>query len=220
LVVPHAGYRYSGAAAGTAFHLLEDQTPAVQRVVLIGPSHRMAFRGLAASSDEAFLTPLGAVPVDCDAVARALCLPQVRVLDGAHRHEHSLEVQLPLLQTALPQFSIVPLLVGEASGEEVAATLEALWDEPETIIVASTDLSHYQPYADAQRLDAETSQWIEHGQWEKLTGQRACGYGGLRGLLQAAQARGLSVRNLALYNSGDVVQRHDQVVGYGSYALC
>jgi AmmeMemoRadiSam system protein B len=219
LILPHAGYSYSGRAAAAAIRLTAPARDRLTRVVALGPSHRMAFFGLAASSVEGFVTPLGTAPIASETISRALCLPQVRVLDGAHRQEHSLEVLLPLLQTVLPRFALAPLLVGEAGVDEVAEVWEVLWGGEETLLVCSTDLSHYHDYAAAQTLDAETSQWIERGAWQKLDARHACGYAGLRGLLKTAVRHACRIEKVAAYNSGDVGNRRDKVVGYGSYAI-
>ncbi len=158
LIVPHAGYIYSGPVAGSAYAQLAAGTAAIHRVVLLGPSHRLPFHGLAYSQAEAFLTPLGQVPVDREAYAAIADLPQARAFEAPFQGEHCLEVQLPFLQLLLEDFRLVPFLVGEASTAEVAAVLERLWGGDETLILVSSDLSHYLDYATARRLDAATSQ--------------------------------------------------------------
>jgi AmmeMemoRadiSam system protein B len=219
LVVPHAGYQYSGPVAASGYALLEPVRHRIARVVLLGPSHRMRFYGLATTSAEAFATPLGAIPIDQAAVKQALEWPQVQVLDEAHQYEHSLEVQLPFLQMTLDDFSLAPFAVGHANAREVAEVIDALWNGDETLIVVSSDLSHYQPYAVARAIDSETSHLIEQCQWQQLSGERACGYCGICGLLKVAEARGLHVKTVDLRNSGDTSGTKDQVVGYGSYVL-
>jgi hypothetical protein len=219
LIVPHAGYQYSGPVAASGYALLEPVRHQIGRVVLLGPSHRMPFYGLASTSAEAFATPLGAIPIDQLAVEQALDWPQVRILDEAHRYEHSLEVQLPFLQMTLDDFSLVPFAVGQANADEVAEVLDALWGGHETLIVVSSDLSHYHPYAAARAIDGETSHLIEQCQWAQLSGERACGYCGIRGVLKLAKRRGLRVKTVDLRNSGDTAGSKDQVVGYGSYVL-
>lgn len=219
LIVPHAGYPYSGPVAASGYALLKPIRSSIERVVLLGPSHRVPFSGLAASSDDEFATPLGKIPLDSEAVQASLALPQVQMLDEAHRREHSLEVQLPFLQIVLREFSLVPLAVGEATAEEVAEVLEHLWDGDALLIVISSDLSHYHDYRTARGIDSETSKMIERCEWERISGERACGCGGIRGLLQVAKARGLHVKSVDLRNSGDTAGTKDQVVGYGSFAV-
>ena len=156
LIVPHAGYRYSGPVAASAYALLRRRRDTIRRVVLLGPVHRVPIRGLALPSAQAFETPLGRLPIDREAVSQLLALRQVSVSRAAHAQEHSLEVQLPFLQEVLGKFSLVPLAVGDASPEEVAEVIELLWGGPETLIVVSSDLSHFLPYERARRLDADT----------------------------------------------------------------
>jgi len=219
LIAPHAGYIYSGSVAGEAYAQLRPARDKVTRIVLIGPSHRVPFQGLAVSSVEGFETPLGIVPVDREAVEQILRLPQVQVLDEAHADEHSLEVQLPFLQITLNEFSIVPIVVGEASAEAVAEVLDMLWSGSETRIVVSSDLSHYHEYETARRIDAATSKAIETLQPERIEYDHACGRNPIAGLLVTARKRGLHVRRLDLRNSGDTAGPRDQVVGYGAYAI-
>ncbi len=219
LIVPHAGYVYSGPIAATGYRLVQPLRDQIRRVVLLGPSHRVPFYGLAASSADAFSTPLGDVPLDEETRATLQSLPQVQVSDVAHQYEHSLEVHLPFLQTVLGEFTLVPLVAGQATPSEVADVLEALWGGDETLIVVSSDLSHYQDYWTARAIDAETSQMIEQLNWQGLTGERACGYVGIRGLLKLAQQRDYSIRTLDLRNSGDTAGDKQQVVGYGTYVI-
>lgn len=219
LIAPHAGYPYSGPVAGSAYARLAPLRGRVRRVVLVGPSHHVAFRGLAVPSDDAFATPLGDVPVDRDAVARLLRLPQVSERDDAHDREHSLEVQLPFLQEVLGRFSLVPLAAGDATPDEVADALELLFDEPGTLVVVSSDLSHYLDYGAAQRLDRETSRAIERLEPDALGRKSACGRTAVAGLLVLARRRGLAARTLDLRSSGDTAGPRDRVVGYGAYEL-
>ncbi|HEX7454957.1 MAG TPA: AmmeMemoRadiSam system protein B, partial [Gallionella sp.] len=160
LIVPHAGFIYSGAIAATAYATLRPIAARIRRVVLLGPTHRVAVRGLALPGVDAFDTPLGRVRLDADAACTIARLPQVSVSTQAHALEHALEVQLPFLQSVLPDFTLLPLAVGMASAEDVAEVLEAVWGGEETLIVISSDLSHYLPYATAQRVDNETVQAI------------------------------------------------------------
>jgi AmmeMemoRadiSam system protein B len=219
LIVPHAGYVYSGPVAGSAYAALAPARELITRVILLGPAHRVPVRGLAASSAEYFVTPLGRVVLDRDAIDLTLTLPQVHVMDAAHAQEHSLEVQLPFLQQGLAHFSLVPLVVGEADMEEVAEVLELLWGGAETLIVVSSDLSHYHDYATAQRLDAATSRAIEFLRPEDIHDEQACGRNPVKGLLHVARRRHLHAETLDLRNSGDTAGPRDQVVGYGAYAF-
>lgn len=219
LIAPHAGYAYSGPIAATAYQALEPWSDEIRRVVLLGPSHHVALRGLATSSAEYFLTPLGPVQIDLGAMLALQELPFVRQRDDAHAAEHSLEVHVPFLQVSLEEFRLVPLVVGEANPSQVAEALDRVWGGDETLIVVSTDLSHYQTYEVAQQLDAETGLAIERFDVEAIDGQRACGFRALNGLLAAAEARGLVVTPLDLRNSGDTAGDRRRVVGYGAYAL-
>jgi MEMO1 family protein len=219
IVVPHAGYVYSGPVAASAYSTLAPARGRVSRVVLLGPSHRVAFRGLALSTAEYFATPLGAVELDHEAIALLSALPQVSCLDAAHAREHSLEVQIPFLQEVLGEFRLVPLAVGDASAEAVAEVLECLWNGPETLIVVSTDLSHYLEYAAAQRRDRASCAAIEALRYEDLDHSGACGCTPLAGLLCVARRRGLRVRTLDLRNSGDTAGDRERVVGYGAWRV-
>lgn len=220
LVVPHAGFVYSGPVAGKAYALLRDRRAEIRRVVLLGPSHRVGFRGLAVPAAATFETPLGAVPIDREGVACALELPQVRCLDAAHAREHSLEVQLPFLQLTLPRFSLVPLVVGDAAPDEICQVIERLWGGAETLVVVSSDLSHYLPYEEARSMDEETARAIEALAPEAIGREQACGRGPLQGLLLAARRHGLCARRLDLRSSGDTAGSRDSVVGYGAFAFC
>lgn len=217
LIVPHAGFAYSGPVAASAYVLLKNSAQEIRRVVLLGPSHRVRFHGLAISSDDEFATPLGSVPLDLKAIQSAMRLPQVHLNDEAHRREHSLEVQIPFLQTVLGRFSLVPIAIGLTSVEEVAGVLRHLWDGDDTLIVVSSDLSHFLDYPNARGMDSETSHYIEHFELEQLDGQRACGYRGIQGLLRIAQEQQLHVKTIDLRNSGDMTDERGPVVGYGSF---
>jgi AmmeMemoRadiSam system protein B len=218
LIAPHAGYIYSGPIAASAYARLGAPS-AIRRVVLLGPAHRLPFRGIACPQAALFATPLGTVPVDRTALAAIADLPQVQELDMAFDGEHCLEVQLPFLQARLVNFSIVPLLVGEATGEEVAQVLERLWGGPETLIVISSDLSHYLDYDSAQDLDARTSAAICALRPEAISTRQACGRHPIAGLLTAARRHDLHARQLDLRSSGDTAGARDRVVGYGAYAF-
>ena len=219
LIAPHAGYVYSGGVAATAFATLRGDAPSITRVVLIGPAHYVAVRGIAAPTVDAFETPLGCVPVDREALSAIADLPFVVQADGPHAPEHALEVELPLLQALLPSFAIVPLLVGRAAAQDVADALRRLWGGPETLIVISSDLSHYHGYDTARRLDAATAAAIERGDWKSLGPDQACGFLAVAGLLAEANRRRLAAQRLALCNSGDTAGSRDQVVGYGAWMV-
>ena len=219
IIAPHAGYIYSGPIAGSAYATLKPARGKIKRVVLLGPSHRIPFRGLAATGAEQFATPLGNVPIDKKAIEIIQDLPQVEVLDAAHVMEHSLEVQLPFLQEVLGEFSLVPLAVGDASREEVAEVLEELWGGPETLIVISSDLSHYHDYRTAQKIDLATSKAIESLRPEDIGYEQACGRIPISGLLLAAKKHGLRAQTIDLRNSGDTAGSRAEVVGYGAYVF-
>lgn len=219
IIAPHAGYVYSGPIAASAYARLQPARGRVTRVVLLGPAHRVGFRGLALSGADYFQTPLGRVMVDKEAIEKISRLPQVHVMDLAHAQEHSLEVHLPFLQEVLGEFSLVPLVVGDAEAGEVAEVIEALWGGPETLIVVSSDLSHYHDYKTAQRLDRATSQAIEQLRPEDIQYDSACGRNPVNGLLRAARQHGLKASTIDLRNSGDTAGSHDRVVGYGAYVF-
>jgi AmmeMemoRadiSam system protein B len=218
IIVPHAGYVYSGAIAGYGYERLAAGRRTIRRVVLFGPAHRARVRGLALPSARAFATPFGEVALDADAIDRALELPQVVRDDAAHAQEHSLEVQLPFLQRMLEDFRIVPFAVGDATPAEVAEVMELLWGGEETLIVVSSDLSHYHRYGDARLIDRVTvdsilalSPGLEHVQ--------ACGATPINGLIVAARRHGLRPELLDLRNSGDTAGDKSRVVGYASFAF-
>jgi hypothetical protein len=218
LVVPHAGYIYSGSTAAPAYDAVSAARGIVRRVVLLGPVHRVPVRGLALPDAAAFDTPLGRVPVDTQAVRSLSDLAQVVHSAPAHAMEHALEVQLPFLQKVLGDFALVPFAVGDVSAEAVAQVIERLWGGPETLIVISSDLSHYHPYEAACRIDAATMARIE-GFATDLDHDEACGATPLNGLLALAARKRLSIRRLAACNSGDTAGGRDRVVGYSSFAL-
>jgi len=218
LIVPHAGYIYSGGVAARAYDELAAARRSVRRVVLLGPTHRVAVRGLAAPSVEAFATPLGAVRIDREAIASVRELPQVVINDAAHALEHSLEVQLPFLQAVLGDFALVPFAVGSAGVEQVAEVLERLWGGPETLIVISTDLSHYHSYQQARAIDGATIERIARFATD-IDHEEACGATPLNGLLSFSKQKNLSLKLLATCNSGDTAGGKDRVVGYSSFGL-
>ena len=219
IIAPHAGYRYSGPIAASAYARLKPRAHEIRRVVLLGPTHYHPIRGVAVSTAESFLTPLGRVPVDIASVGRALEFAFVHRLDPAFEREHSLEVHLPFLMRVLPGFTVVPLLVGTASPTEIDTLLEALWGGPETAIVISSDLSHYLDYESARRLDAETSDAIVALRHDAVGYEQACGRHAVNGLLHLAKRRGLEAKALDVRNSGDTAGSPDRVVGYGAYAF-
>ncbi|NWG87837.1 MAG: AmmeMemoRadiSam system protein B [Hydrogenophilaceae bacterium] len=218
LVAPHAGYVYSGPIAASAYALLKPLRQVIRRVVLLGPVHRVWVQGIALPAADSFETPLGRIPLDQEAVLAIRDLPQIEVNATAHAMEHSLEVQLPFLQTVLEDFSLVPLAVGGATPEEVAEVLERLWGGDETLIVVSSDLSHYLPYSTARLTDQDTVQHILKLD-AHLLGEQACGAHPLNGLLLVARRHGLRAQLLDLRNSGDTAGDKHQVVGYAAIAL-
>jgi len=218
LVVPHAGYIYSGPVAACAYDELAAARGTVRRVVLLGPTHRVAVKGLAIPSDGAFATPLGTVRIDAEALAEVRDLPQVVVSDAAHALEHSLEVQLPFLQRVLGEFALAPFAVGMAGVREVAEVIERLWGGPETLIVISTDLSHYHAYDKAQAIDRATIARIAAFATD-LDHEEACGATPLNGLLFSSKKKNLSLKLLSACNSGDTAGGKGQVVGYSAFGL-
>ena len=219
IIAPHAGYVYSGPIAGSAYARIAPAKGRIGRVVLAGPSHRVPFRGVAVPSVGAYASPLGDVPLDRDAIGRILALPFVHEMDEAHATEHSLEVHVPFLQEVLGGFTLVPLVVGDASPGEVAAVLDALWGGPETLLVVSSDLSHYENYETAQRMDAETARAITTLAVDGIAERGACGRRPIRGLLELARRRGLRANAVDVRNSGDTAGARDRVVGYGSFVF-
>ncbi len=219
LIVPHAGYIYSGAVAARAYRLLRPLAGRLERVVLIGPAHRAWLTGIAAPEAAGFATPLGTLLVDQEAVAAIADLPYVQVSDAVHAEEHSLEVQLPFLQRVLGLVHIVPLLVGDATPREVVSVLDRLWDGAGTVILVSSDLSHYHGYDAARRFDAMTATCIETLQGDGLGPGHACGCLPISGLIAEAKRHGLAVERLDLRNSGDTAGPRHEVVGYGAWAF-
>ncbi|MBZ5529501.1 MAG: AmmeMemoRadiSam system protein B [Acidobacteriia bacterium] len=218
LIVPHAGYIYSGAVAASAYAALANVAARVRRVVLLGPTHRVAVRGLALPDANAFSTPLGDVPLDTEAMQRLARLPQVSVNAKAHALEHSLEVQIPFLQTVLGDFKLLPLAVGMATVEEVAEVLELMWGGEETLIVISSDLSHYLPYNTARGVDSATVQSILHME-SGISHDHACGATPINGLILAANRHRLTPHLLDLRHSGDTAGSKSGVVGYAAFAF-
>jgi AmmeMemoRadiSam system protein B len=219
MIVPHAGYIYSGPVAASGYASLTPVAGHIKQVVLLGPSHRKAFSGLAVPAATWFRTPLGEIELDRETINKILMLPQVHVDDSAHRQEHSLEVHLPFLQRVLGTFKLIPLVVGDASAAEVAEVIEQLWGDSSTLLVISSDLSHYLDYESARVRDAATCHAIETLAYEKIGYHDACGRNPVGGLLRYARNHHLNIRTVDLRNSGDTAGPHDQVVGYGAWLL-
>ncbi|MEI6623914.1 MAG: AmmeMemoRadiSam system protein B [Actinomycetes bacterium] len=227
LVVPHAGYVYSGPTAGVAYRLLAPRRDRIQRIVLLGPPHYVPVAGVALSSAAAWRTPLGEAPIDTGAGKAFLAhgrdadwadLPVV-VDDYAHEPEHSLEVQLPFLQTVLPGVPVCPVLVGTSNTDALAVLLASTWSDPGALLVVSTDLSHYHSDPVARRLDARTAEAIHQGDADAIADEDACGARALRGVLRLAANNGARVRVLDLSTSADTVGDTHRVVGYGAFAV-
>ncbi len=219
LIVPHAGYVYSGPIAASAYKQLIPVKDKINRVVLLGPSHRVAFHGLAVPKADVFNTPLGNIKIDKEGVRLLEKLPQVIASDQAHQEEHSLEVQLPFLQEILNDFTLIPVVVGDVGRHEVAQVIEKFIDDEHTLIVISTDLSHYHEYNEARRIDRLTSDAIEKIKPNLIGYDDACGRNGLNGMLTVASDKNLTVDILDLRNSGDTAGDKSRVVGYGAYVI-
>jgi AmmeMemoRadiSam system protein B len=219
LIVPHAGYIYSGAIAAKAYERLKAAGGLIRRVVLLWPTHRVYVRGLAAPTVAHFATPLGAIAIDHAALEGLKNLPQVIFSDEAHAMEHSLEVQLPFLQRVVPNATLVPLAVGDTTPRAVAEVLERFWDDPATLIVISSDLSHFLSYEEAQRRDSTTATNIENFAGDVLRPEHACGFLPIAGALTAARRHGARIERVDLRNSGDTAGPRDRVVGYGAWAI-
>ncbi len=218
IIAPHAGYIYSGPVAASIYARLAALRGRIRRVVLIGPAHRVWIRGVALPGASAFASPMGNIEIDTAAIAAVRDLPQVSVRADAHADEHCLEVQLPFLQAVLGSFRLVPMLVGDATPDAVADVLDALWGGDETLIVISSDLSHYLGYRAAQSADAETARSIVALR-PGLDHHQACGATAINGLITLAQRRRLQVEQVDLRNSGDTAGDRERVVGYGAFAF-
>jgi MEMO1 family protein len=219
VIAPHAGYEYSGPVAASAYARVARGRGALERVVLIGPAHRSGWGAIVMSGANAFATPLGALPVDVEGWRAVRSCPWVVVDDAAHSMEHSLEVHLPFIQEVLGEVAVLPMLVGEVPAPAVADVLEAVWGGAETLVVASSDLSHYYRYATAALLDRETAAAIVACRPEGVGLDRACGVFAVRGLLEAARRHSLGAEVIDLRNSGDTVGDRDRVVGYGAFVF-
>lgn len=217
IIAPHAGYIYSGPIAATIYKTLIACKHTIKQVVLLGPAHRVGFKGIAVTKATSFATPLGKIPINHAAIEQATKLESVNVYEHAYDGEHSLEVQLPFLQTVLDEFSLVPCVVGDAKPAEVATLIEKLWGGKETLIVISSDLSHYYDYQTAQKLDQAATAAIVSLEPQSLHNNQACGRLPVKGLLIAAKNKGLTAKVLDLRNSGDTAGDKNRVVGYGAY---
>ncbi len=218
IVAPHAGYRYSGDVAGVAYASIAPRADEIRRVVLIGPAHRVAFDGLALPEGAGFDSPLGAVKFDRAMLDELAQLPFVQSSELAHREEHSLEVHVPFLQRVLGEFELVPLVVGRAEPEQVAEVLRRVWGGPETLVVLSTDLSHFHDQETASIIDEATVAGIVSGRSD-LNPREACGAFALNGLGVLGRDRALDLAVLDRRTSGDTAGPRDRVVGYTSIGI-
>jgi len=219
IIVPHAGYMYSGVIAASAYNLLQKHAATITKAIILGPAHRVSFSGIAISSANYFDTPLGSVEINQSSIDNLTKNDFIHENDAAHEHEHSIEVQLPFLQTILHNFTIVPLLIGQCDENDVASILELLWGGDETLIVISSDLSHFETYEIANKMDTKTSQAILNLQPEKIQFEDACGRTAINGLLKIAQKKNLTPYIIDVRNSGDTAGDKKRVVGYGAYSL-
>jgi len=219
IIAPHAGYIYSGQTAASIYSNIEQLKHKITRVVLLGPTHRVHVQGIALPSNTHFATPLGNISIDIQTLEQLEKYPYVQFMDAAHEQEHSLEVHLPFLQKVLDDFLLIPLLVGNAEPEQIATILNELWGGDETLIVISSDLSHFLDYETACNKDSDTSKLIENFDYKKIGSDQACGCMPMRGLLKLAKDKNMSIQTLNLCNSGDTASTKDRVVGYGAYAL-
>ena len=218
LIVPHAGYVYSGATAALAYQRLRSLGRQIRRVALFGPAHRVYLQGVAVPQVDAFCTPLGDVPLDTAAIEHIAGMDHVACSDEAHRQEHSLEVQLPFLQTVLEDFTLVPVVVGQGKPEWVAPIMEYLWEDPDTLLLVSSDLSHFHPYEEARQLDTLTCERLLARE-SSLVGEEACGAQALNGLMSTRLGRSLDMELVGMCNSGDTAGDKNRVVGYGAFSL-
>jgi len=219
LILPHAGYIYSGCAAYEGYQYWQAATEKIKTVVVIGPAHRMAFEGIATVGTDFLETPLGLAEVDNDIRDHLVTENLIDVSDQAHAAEHSIEVHLPFIQSMLPNAKILPLLDGMVSAEKVKKIIESLWNDSGVYFVISSDLSHFHSYDQAQAIDKQTADLIESGDWQALNGNRACGYIGIQGLLKMQASHSLKLEQIKLINSGDTAGDKQRVVGYGCWAV-
>lgn len=219
LIVPHAGFVYSGATAGQGYALVKKLAKKITKVIVIGPCHRVWVEGLAIPDCQYFETPLGKVEIDPKSLSEIIKFPQVIVSNEAHEHEHSIEVQLPFLQSIIPQFKLIPIVVGSISTSQLVEVIEFLWGDEKTLIVISSDLSHFLDYDSAVRIDRQTSQTIEQLKPDRISQRMACGSSAIKAILTIAQNKNLNVKTISQCNSGDTAGSKDRVVGYGTYAI-
>jgi len=220
LIVPHAGYIYSGKIAACAYQLLQENLNQFKRVLLLGPAHRVWLEGAAFPEADAFETPLGEITLDKELIEKMLAeFSWISVSDEAHSEEHCLEVQLPFLQETLGEFKLLPLVVGEAKTEQITEIIQQFSEDTETLIVISTDLSHFHDYQTAREIDARTANAIELLEQNRISTEDACGAYPLRGALLAASQNQWNVHRLGLCNSGDTAGDRGRVVGYGAWAM-
>jgi AmmeMemoRadiSam system protein B len=219
IIVPHAGYIYSGEIAASAYTRLQSRQSSIKHVVLLGPSHKVGFTGLALSHADAFRTPLGDIPLDAEAIASIIHFPFVEYREQAHLLEHSLEVQLPFLQMTLDSFKLLPIVAGDCPAELIEELLELFYGQDDTLIVISSDLSHFHDYQTAQRLDKQTSRLIEQLEYQLLDYDSACGRVPVSGLMALAKKKSLQIETIDLRNSGDTAGNKSRVVGYGAYVI-
>jgi len=218
IVAPHAGYIYSGATAASVYNLLKPASRTITRVVLLGPAHRVRLAGMALPASSKFVTPFGEIAIETEMQNKVIKLSKVSVSEDAHAFEHSLEVHLPFLQAVLENFKLLPVVVGDASADEVATLVDSVWGQDETVIVISTDLSHFRSYESATKFDKSTCEAILN--WDtNLNGEQACGCFPLNGMLKTAAKRQMRINLIDYRNSGDTAGSHDRVVGYGAFAL-
>lgn len=219
IIVPHAGYIYSAAIAASAYAQLRPLRGKISKVILLGPAHRVYLKGLAMPDCHDFSVPIGKLEVDHDNLSKIAGLTQLHVDNLAHRDEHSLEVQLPFLLQTLGNVLITPLVVGDASANEVAEVIDLLWDEANTLVVISSDLSHYHEYHEARTIDHVTAQKILGYRYNEITYDMACGRNAVNGLLKVAAGRNMTIMAVDIRNSGDTAGTHDRVVGYGAFIV-
>lgn len=219
IIAPHAGYIYSGQTAASVYSNLEQVKDKIRRVVLLGPTHRVSVKGIALPSNTHFASPLGNVSIDTQSLKKISAHSFVNYIDEAHTQEHSLEVHIPFLQKVINNFVLLPILVGNATPEQVATILKELWGNDETLIVISSDLSHFLNYETASKTDRNTTELIEKFDYEHIGSKQACGCMPMRGLLKLAQEKNMTIQTVDLRNSGDTAGTKDRVVGYGAYAL-
>jgi AmmeMemoRadiSam system protein B len=218
VIAPHAGYAYSGPVAASAYAPIEKAREQITRVVLLGPTHFYPLFGIAAPEADFFETPLGSIQIDREAIYKILYLKQLKILDQAHQQEHSLEVQLPFLQVLLDKFTLVPFVVGSSALlDQMVELLEGLWGGDETLIVISSDLSHYLNYKEAKQADQKTADAILALDYNHIGLENACGGVPIRGLLATAEKKGLKAHLIDLRNSGDTFGNKSRVVGYGAF---